>query len=88
MKLIIKQRFPTSKKPQISECNSPEDVYNIPFVDAWMSDPDFYKLSKSTNTRGPHFLIAETHKGKSFFVIGIIEGDIDELLMPEWQKQK
>ena len=89
MNLIIKQLYPSKgAKPQEALCTTPEDIYNIPFVDRWMQDPDFYKLCKSTHKDSPNLLICETHGGRSFWVIASIQGDIEELLMPEWQKQR
>jgi hypothetical protein len=85
----VVQAYPSpGTKPQEADCESAEDVYNIPFVQRWLDDPTFWKLCKATVDQEPHLLVVETTKGKMHWHIGYLEGDIANLSLPEWQRQK
>lgn len=89
MKIIVKQRFPNLVSGSAlieAECSSIEEIYNIPFIDRWMNEPTFYRFYKSTGRDNRHLLICETNKGKNYWVIAFMYGDVNELNLPEWKK--
>jgi hypothetical protein len=84
----VSQKFHNPKeKPQIAECATLEDLLNVPFIQRWMADHTFYRICKSTTKTDTHLLIIETNQGNKHWAIATLEGDINELQLPEWKQQ-
>jgi hypothetical protein len=88
MLVIVKQRFPdnSNKNATEFECSSLEDVLKVPFVQRWLNDSTFYRFYKSTSDGDEHLLICETSRGKGYWAIGFLYGDVVELNIPEWKE--
>jgi hypothetical protein len=87
MNIKVIQRFPdlSSGSTEEADCVSLNDIYEIPFVHRWLQESTYYRLCKTTTDTDKHYLVCETNKGKCFWVIGFIYGDIDDLNLPEWK---
>lgn len=90
MMVTVKQRFPNSStnfKPEQVKCSSVEEVMSVPFVKRWMqANNNFYRFCKTTCKTAPHYLICETNRGEQYWAIAFLEGDVEQLSLPEWRK--
>lgn len=90
MQVTVTQRFPAPENnnvPQTVTISSVDQVYNIPWVQRWVTEPTFSRLYKSIHPSSPHLLVAETNRSTKHWAIATIAGDVEELQLPEWKKQ-
>jgi len=72
------------------EVKSLLELVNIKFIERWVMQPNFYRLSLSRNPHGTsnyHLLMAEFDGGKVWWVVAKLEGeDLSPFSgLPSWQ---
>jgi len=90
MNISIIQKSPpiidgTMQPPEMHIIDAYDQIFYLPFINKWVIDPYFYRLCKCSLKEGS-FLIVECRNDK-FYVIADLEGDIDQLTIPEWKKE-
>jgi hypothetical protein len=70
-------------KPNEARVETLDELLEVPWIKAWKEDRRFYRFSRS---EGHRLLIAERDRGREWYVVARIRGDIGAL--PTWEYPK
>jgi len=75
-------------EPSVCEFSNLRGLLDIEFVKVWKRlYEDFYRFSISEYTDDTHLLMAESEKGKKWWVVGYLNATYD-LALPKWEPPK
>jgi hypothetical protein len=85
----VRQHIPTfftGFEPAEAEVDSLRDLLALEFVQRWLENPIFYRLSIDHQYMpGVDLLMAETNQGDKWYVVAYLRGDISPLqVLPDW----
>jgi len=72
------------EEPETVEFTTVEELLEIPFVNDWNRDEDFFRFSIGSRKNRISLLMAEFDKGKAWYVVGHME-NVNDIELPDWK---